>query len=250
MAVRVVVAGALGRMGREVCAAVSESDDLELVGGFDRAHQGEALADALGLQRAKGRLYDDVADLYDETRPEVVVDFTLYPVTMDVGREAVTRGISAVIGATGWTDEDVVSFQSLCDDAGVGTALVPNFAIGAVLMMRFAEEAARFYPTVEIVEMHHDGKLDKPSGTAQLTARRIETVRGNGAVPIHSMRLRGAVAHQEVVFGGNGELLTIRHDSLQRGSFMAGVLLAVRNVHKRRGLVIGLDSFLAEESGS
>jgi 4-hydroxy-tetrahydrodipicolinate reductase len=244
MATKVVVAGALGRMGREVCAAVSDVDDLELVGGFDRAHEGEPLAQALGLRRAKGRLYDDVADLYDDTHPDVVVDFTLYPVTMDVAREAVERRISPVIGATGWTDEDVVSFQSLCDDAGVGAALVPNFAIGAVLMMRFAEVAARFYPTVEIVETHHDGKIDKPSGTAKLTARRIESAKGGGAVPVHSMRLRGAVAHQEVVFGGDGEILTIRHDSLSRSSFMTGVLLATRNVRSRQGLAVGLDAFL------
>jgi len=246
MGMKVAVAGALGRMGREVCAAVAESDDLELVGGFDRAHSGEPLSEALGLARAHGRLYDDVADMYDDCTPEVVVDFTLYPTTVDVAREAVERGISPVIGATGWTDEDEVSFQSLCDDEGLGAALIPNFAIGAVLMIRFSEEAARFFPTVEIVETHHDGKLDKPSGTAKLTARTIETARGKGEVPIHSLRLRGAVAHQEVIFGGDGEMLTVRHDSLSRASFMSGVLLAVRNVRKRRGLVIGLDAFLKE----
>jgi 4-hydroxy-tetrahydrodipicolinate reductase len=160
-------------MGREVCSAVSAASDLELVGGFDRTHAGEDLAVVLGLASPSGKLFDDVAHLYDAASPDVVVDFTVYPVTVDVAREAVERKISPVIGATGWTDEDEVSFESMCDEYGVGAAIVPNFAIGAVLMMRFAAEAARFFPTAEIVELHHDGKLDAPSGTAKLTARRI-----------------------------------------------------------------------------
>jgi len=246
MATRVAVAGALGRMGREACAAIAESDDLQLVGGFDRTRAGEALSAVLDLQRAKGSMYDDVTDLYDAAKPEVVVDFTVYPTTVDVAREAVERRISPVIGATGWMEEDVVSFRSLCDDSDVGAALVPNFALGAVLMMRFAQEAARFFPTAEIVETHHDTKIDKPSGTARLTARRIAAASGRDEVPIHSLRLRGAVAHQEVVFGGEGELLTIRHDSLSRRSFMPGVLLAVRGVRGRHGLVVGLEGFLKE----
>jgi 4-hydroxy-tetrahydrodipicolinate reductase len=243
--VKVAVAGCLGRMGREVCAAVSDADDLELVGGFARTHAGRDLAETVGLARPGGRIYDDVTNLYDAATPEVVVDFTVYPVTVDVAREAVERRISPVIGATGWTGEDEMSFESMCDEYAVGAALVPNFAIGAVLMMRFAAEAARYFPTAEIVELHHDKKRDAPSGTAKRTARRIAETSGRaGDVPIHSVRLRGLIAHQEVLFGGEGEVLTIRHDSLSRASFMAGVLLAVRGVRARTSLAIGLEAFL------
>jgi 4-hydroxy-tetrahydrodipicolinate reductase len=243
---KVVVAGALGRMGGAVCRTVDAADDLVLVGGFDRVRAGEDLARVLGLTKPSGKLYDDVADLYDATTPDVVVDFTVYPVTVDVAREAVERRISPVVGATGWTDEEIVSFESMCDEYAVGAAIVPNFAIGAVLAMRFSEIAARFFPTAEIVELHHDRKIDAPSGTAKLTARRIAAASGRASVPIHSVRLRGLVAHQESLFGGDGETLTIRHDSLDRASFMAGVLLAVRNVRNQTNLTIGLDSFLGD----
>jgi 4-hydroxy-tetrahydrodipicolinate reductase len=236
---RVAVAGALGRMGRVTCAAIDRVDDFALVGGFDRHQPGAQLQGLLALRRPAGRLYDDVAMLYDDAKPDVVVDFTVYPVTLDVAREAIERGISPVIGATGWTDEDRLAFADRCDELEVGAALVPNFAIGAVLMMRFAAEAAKFFPTSEIIELHHDAKIDKPSGTAKLTAERM-----GGNIPIHSVRLRGMVAHHEVLFGGDGETLTIRHDSLSRESFMTGVLLAVRNVRARKCLAIGLDPFL------
>jgi len=243
---KVVVAGALGRMGGEVCRAVDAADDLVLVGGFDRVRSGEDLARLLGLTKPSGKLYDDVTDLYDATTPGVVVDFTVYPVTVDVAREAVERRISPVVGATGWTDEEIVNFESMCDEYAVGAAIVPNFAIGAVLAMRFSEIAARFFPTAEIVELHHDRKLDAPSGTAKLTAKRIAAASGRASVPIHSVRLRGLVAHQESLFGGDGETLTIRHDSLDRASFMAGVLLVVRNVRNQTKLTIGLDPFLGD----
>jgi 4-hydroxy-tetrahydrodipicolinate reductase len=235
---RVAVAGALGKMGQEACAAIEGSDDLELVGGFARARAGEALG--------TGRLFDDVTDLYDAAKPDVVVDFTVYPATLVVAREAVERRISPVIGATGWTDEDRVSFESMCDEYGVGAAIVPNFALGAVLAMRFAAQAAPYFPTAEIIELHHDRKLDKPSGAAKLTAERIATASGRDVVPIHSVRLRGLVAHEEILFGGEGEVLTIRHDSLSRSSFMPGLLLAVRGVRERKKLVVGLDAFLGE----
>lgn len=243
---KVVVAGALGRMGGEVCRAVDAADDLVLVGGFDRVRSGEDVARVLGLTKPSGKLYDDVTDLYDATTPDVVVDFTVYPVTVDVAREAVERRISPVVGATGWTDEEIVNFESMCDEYAVGAAIVPNFAIGAVLAMRFSEIAARFFPTAEIVELHHDRKLDAPSGTAKLTAKRIAAASGRASVPIHSVRLRGLVAHQESLFGGDGETLTIRHDSLDRASFMAGVLLVVRNVRNQTKLTIGLDPFLGD----
>jgi len=246
--VRVGVAGALGRMGRAVCAAVSDANDLELVGGFDRFNVGEPLADLTGLSKPAGLLYDDLAAFYDNAKPDVVVDFTLHPATLDVAREALVRGISPVIGATGRSAEEEAALAALCEQRGVGGALVPNFAIGAVLMMRFAEEAARYFPTVEIIELHHDKKIDAPSGTARLTARRIATATGGSAVPIHSVRLRGLVAHQEVLLGGDGEVLTIRHDSLSRDSFMRGVVLAVRQVRKAPGLIVGLEGLMERAS--
>jgi len=238
---RVAVAGALGRMGRVTCAAIDKTDDFLLVGGFDRHQPGAQLQGLLGLRRPGGRLYDDVAMLYDDAKPDVVVDFTVYPVSLDVAREAIERGISPVIGVSGWPDEDRLAFADRCDELEVGAALVPNFAIGAVLMMRFAAEAAKFFPTAEIVELHHDAKIDRPSGTAKLTAERM-----GREVPIHSVRLRGLVAHQEVLLGGEGETLTIRHDSLSRESFMTGVVLAVRKVRERTSLVLGLDAFLED----
>ncbi len=234
------MAGALGRMGREVCNAIEGTDDLTLVGGFART--------GAGLPLGTGVIYDDVTSLYDETKPEVVVDFTVYPVSVDVAREAVERRISPVIGATGWPDEERISFESMCDEYDVGAAIVPNFAIGAVLAMRFAAEAAPYFPTAEIIEYHHDRKLDKPSGTAKLSAERISAARGGADVPVHSVRLRGLVAHQEIMFGGEGEVLTIRHDSLARSSFMPGVLLAVRGVRARNSLAVGLEAFLGGPS--
>jgi len=241
---RVAVAGALGRMGRAACGALDAASDLDLVGGFARGRAGEPLAAVLGLAHDSGLLYDDVGTLYERAQPDAVVDFTVYPVTVDVAREAVTRGISPVIGATGWSDEERTSLAALCDARGVGAALVPNFALGATLMMRFAEEAARFFPTAEVVEYHHDRKRDKPSGTANLTAKRISRAARREDVPVHSVRLRGLVAHQEVLFGGDDELLTIRHDSFSRASFMPGVLLAVRGVRALRELVVGLEPFM------
>jgi 4-hydroxy-tetrahydrodipicolinate reductase len=235
-------------MGRVACATLAAASDVELVGGFARSRVGESLADALGHPTPAGRIYDDVTDLYDDAKPDVVVDFTVYPTTVDVAREAVSRGISPVIGATGWMDEDRISFEDQCDERAVGAALVPNFAIGAVLAMRFAEEAARYFPTVEIIEYHHDGKRDKPSGTAKLTAERVATATGRAEIPVHSVRLRGLVAHQEVLFGGEDELLTIRHDSLSRASFMPGMLLAVRGVRAQHKLVVGLEAFMASPS--
>jgi len=240
----VAVAGALGRMGASVCASVAGAEDLALVGGFVRASPGRTIGEALCIATgAQAPLCDDLASFY-ATRPDVVVDFTVQPISVTVVEEAVKRGISPVVGATGWTTEAVDALRAHCAAARLGALLVPNFAIGAVLMMRFAEAAARCFPTVEIVELHHDAKRDRPSGTARLTAERIAAARDGREVPVHSVRLRGLVAHQEVLFGGDGETLTIRHDSFSRDSFMAGVLLAVRRVRGLSGLTIGLDPLL------
>jgi len=230
-------------MGRAACHALAEASDLDLAGGLDLRHTGEPLARVLDLPGDAGLLYADAGACFDATKPDVVVDFSLYPATLAIAQAALLRGASPVIGATGRTPGDEAALAKLCDDTGVPAALVPNFALGAVLMMRFAAEAARYFPTAEIVELHHDKKIDAPSGTAKLTARRMEAASGRD-VPVHSVRLRGLVAHQEVIFGGDGETLTIRHDSLSRDSFMRGVLLAVRAVRAKRGLVVGLEALM------
>lgn len=231
---RVGVAGALGRLGRVASAAIVAADDLDLVATFGRS--GEGVYDTLEAFYAVGM--------------DVVVDCTVYPVSVDVARGAIARGISPVIGATGWNDAEVSAFAEECSQRGVGAMLIPNFSVGAVLMMRLAAEAARVMPHVEIIELHHAAKRDAPSGTAKLTARRITEAGGPADVPIHSVRLPGLVAHQEVLFGGDGETLTIRHDSLSRDSFGPGIVLAVRNVRRRPGLTIGLESLLFAEAVS
>ena len=230
---RVGVAGALGRLGRVACSAIEAADDLTLSAAFARrggAPLGDiAIDDELGAFIARGL--------------DVVVDCTVYPITVDVVRASIDAGIPAVIGATGWTDEDLVVLSDRCDEAGIPAMLVPNFSFGAVLMMRFAAQAARVFPRAEIVELHHDQKRDAPSGTAKLTARRIHDA-GAPVPPIHSVRLPGLMAHQETIFGGTGETLTLRHDNVSREAYGPGIVAAVRAVRELRGLVIGLDTIV------
>ena len=230
---KVGVAGALGRLGRVACAAIEAADDLRLAAAFARR----------GGERIDGVTTDDDLDAFFAHELDAVVDCTVYPVTVDVARASLEAGVPAVIGATGWTEEDLVVLGDLCDETGVPAMYVPNFSFGAVLMMRFAAQAARVLPRAEIVELHHDGKRDAPSGTAKLTARRIHDA-GAPLPPIHSVRLPGLVAHQETIFGGTGETLTLRHDSLSRDSFGPGIVAAVRAVRSQRGLVVGLDAIV------
>jgi 4-hydroxy-tetrahydrodipicolinate reductase len=212
--IRVAVAGAAGRMGATVCAAVEEAEDLELTGRAD-PQLDAAVADVLG----------DAEVLVDFTQPETVVANA---------REAVAAGVHAVIGTTGFDVDE------LRDLEGANVFVAPNFAIGAVLMMKFAAEASQHMANAEIVELHHDRKLDAPSGTAKRTAELME-----GDPPIHSVRLPGLVAHQEVILGDVGQTLTIRHDSIDRVSFMPGVLLAVRKVGSlTESPVVGLEHLL------
>ena len=213
--IRVGVAGAAGRMGATTCAAIEAAEDLTLAARVDPA---------------LGTTLDDVlADV------DVVVDFTRPDTALANARACVQAGVHCVVGTSGW---DVGALEG---EPGAGKVLFcPNFAIGAVLMMRFAAEASKHMAAAEIVELHHDGKLDKPSGTAARTAALMR-----GDVPIHSVRLPGLVAHQEVILGGLGETLTIRHDSLSRESFMPGVLLAVRRVAGiERSPLVGLEHVL------
>jgi 4-hydroxy-tetrahydrodipicolinate reductase len=244
--IRVGVLGARGRMGTEVCKAVGAAPDLDLVATVD---QGDALS------------------TLTDAGAEVVVDFTTPEVVMDHIRWAIDHGIHAVVGTSGFTEEKYDQIrQWLANRSDLGVMVVPNFAIGAVLMMEFAARAARYFTSVEIIEMHHPNKVDAPSGTARRTAEIVAAARqeaGLGPMPdattdelagargsqvagvrVHSVRSAGLVAHQEVLFGTAGETLTIRHDSYDRASFMPGVLLAVRAIKERPGLTIGLNPLL------
>ncbi len=241
---RVAVLGARGRMGAEVCRAVDAAEDLTLAAALDEGW--------------------DPAQL---TGVDVAVDFTTPDVVLGNVETCIGAGVHCVVGTTGWDDERLDTVRGWLRSApSVGVVIAPNFGLGAVLMMRFAEEAARHFESVEIVELHHPGKADAPSGTARATAARIAAARAaagsppapdatrtalDGArgarvdgVPVHSVRGAGLVAHQEVLLGSAGETLTIRHDSTDRVSFMPGVLLAVRAVASRPGLTLGLDPLL------
>ena len=246
---RVGVIGARGRMGEKTCQAVVDADDLDLVAAVGGREWLFSLADA---------------------DSQVVVDFSHPDVVMDHVRFCLDQNIHVIAGTSGFTDERLETIrQWLVAKPDLGVMVVPNFAVGAVLTARFAREAARFFESVEIIEMHHAGKADAPSGTAVATARAVALARkdaGLGAVPdattlqidgargagidgiqVHSVRLPGLVAHQEVILGSTGETLTIRHDSLHRSSFMPGVLTAIRAVSGRPGLTIGLEQLLGLE---
>lgn len=243
---KVGVLGAQGKVGAEICRAVDEAPDTELVAQID--------AD------------DDLAALV-EGGAEAVVDFTHPDVVMDNLEFCIDHGIHAVVGTTGFDEERLDQLRTWLDDApGTGVLIAPNFSIGAILMMRFAAAAAPFYDSVEVVEMHHPDKADAPSGTARRTAELIAAARreaGSGPMPdatstalegargadvdgvrVHGLRVRGMVAHQEVLLGGPGETLTIRHDSMDRSSFAPGVLTGLRAIADHPGLTVGLEEFL------
>ena len=228
--IRVAVAGALGRMGRVACAALQSLPDITYAGGFARTSvPAESIVDNFDALLALS--------------PDVLMDLTTHPATVEFSTRALEAGVRPVIGATGWTQSERSALEKLARERGLGAMLVPNFSLGAALMMRFAHEAARFFPTAEIVEMHHDKKKDVPSGTARLTAERMREAAGRD-VPIHSVRLRGLMAHQEVLLGSDGELLTIRHDAFGREAYVPGMLAAIRGVTRATGLVVGLDAML------
>jgi 4-hydroxy-tetrahydrodipicolinate reductase len=235
--IRVVVAGAAGRMGETVCAAVQDAEDMELVG------------------RADPQLGSTLEQLLPGA--EVVVDFTTPDTALPNALACVRAGVHVVIGTTGFdpapldravADEEAVAEEQARADEGrprANVLIAPNFAIGAVLMMRFAAEAARHMQAAEIIELHHDGKLDAPSGTAARTAELMAAASGGAPPPIHSVRLPGLVAHQEVILGDVGQTLTIRHDTTSRESFMPGVLLAIRRVPTlERSPLVGLENLL------
>ncbi|MDO5498550.1 MAG: 4-hydroxy-tetrahydrodipicolinate reductase [Propionibacteriaceae bacterium] len=246
----VAVFGANGRMGAEVCRAVGRADDLELVAGIDFGDPRE-----------------------DATAAKVVVDFTHPDGVMDNLKWCIERGIHVVVGTTGFTAERLDQVRAwLADKPEVGVIIAANFSVGAILMMDMAKRAAPYFASVEIVELHHPNKADAPSGTATTTAQQIAAARelaGSGPIPdatqqevagargadidgirVHSVRLRGLVAHQEVLFGTDGETLSVRHDSFDRTSFMPGVIAAVRAVRDRPGLTMGIEAILGLDSSS
>ena len=253
--IRVGVIGATGRVGAEVCRAVHADADMELVAGISRSKAGEKASEALGLQGSDVVLAEDM-DSFIEASAEVAVDFTNAEFAAEHVAWAIEHGVHIVVGTTGFEVDEAWR------GAPVGVFVAPNFAIGSALMQRFAAQAARYLPAVEIVELHHDGKADAPSGTAAATADAIAAarpevwtgpsseslpgVRGGdrAGIRIHSIRLPGLVAHQEVIFGGQGQTLTIRHDSTDRTSFVPGVLMAIRWVPSHPGLTVGLDALL------
>ncbi len=239
-------------MGRQVVQAVDEAPDMVLVGGADPAYDTTERSDATFTRT--------VEELLETTSPDVMVDFTIPSSVMVNARIVLKAGIPCVIGTTGLTETDRSEIDKLALANNVGALVAPNFAVGAVLMMEFARRAARYFDGVEIIELHHDKKADSPSGTALMTAGKIaeawrgwvrpedwaQPARGQevAGVRVHSVRLPGLVAHQEVLLGNPGEALTIRHDSFDRKSFMPGVLLGVRRIIECEGLVYGLESFL------
>jgi 4-hydroxy-tetrahydrodipicolinate reductase len=260
----VVVAGAYGKMGREVIKAVIEDETLELVGAVDVRGRGTDLGGLVGLPPLGVVISNDLENLLKNIRPQVMVDFSNPQSVLRNIYLAIDNNVCPVVGTTGLTTEEIQDIDTKAKAKGIGVFIAPNFALGAVLMMKFAREAVRYFPHVEIIEMHHDQKVDAPSGTSLRTVDLIREQRSvfrqgaineyekvSGArgaeidgIRVHSVRLPGYVAHEEVIFGGLGQILTLRHDSINRECFMPGVLVAVHKVSHLKGLVVGLEHLL------
>lgn len=263
--IRVGVLGAAGRMGRTVCATVAAAEDMQLVAAADPAAAGETVAELIGEEAAGDAGGVTVADSVEalvEAGAQVGVDFTVLESARQNLAGLAAEGIHAVVGTTGFTPEDLENAAGLFDRSNC--IIAPNFALSAVLMMRFAELAAPLFDSAEVIELHHDAKVDAPSGTAMMTADRMAAASGEwnpdptrtellpgarggqgpAGIRVHSVRLAGLVAHQEVILGAQGQTLTLRADSYDRSSFMPGTLLAIRAVANRPGLTIGLEPLL------
>jgi len=257
--IKVVVYGAAGRVGQEVVRAVTAEAGMTLVGACDL----KAGAGTLSLpDGGEVPFSNDFAALLDSCSPDVVVDFTAAGATLPAARAASKRGVNMVIGATGFSAADLDELRKLAESVEIGIVVAPNFALGAVLMIHLAKIAGKFLDHAEIIELHHDRKLDAPSGTSVSTARAMAEARGGPFLPpaageptpsrgqnvegieIHSLRLPGLMAHQEVVFGAPGQTLSIRHDTINRECYMPGVLLAIREVTRHKGFIYGLDKLL------
>lgn len=258
--IRVLVHGALGRMGQAVLNAVGADSQLELVGAVDA----KAQADQLPSTGGSIPLSTDLDQLLQDTRPQVLVDFTVHEAAMFAARTAAKHRVNLVIGTTGFSEADLEEIESLCRANNVAAVVAPNFSLGAVLMMHLSKIAGRYFDYAEIIEMHHEQKVDSPSGTAVATARGMVEYRGRdfiyprtrketlagargaeyGGVAVHSVRSPGYMAHQEVIVGGLGQTLCIRHDQISREAFGPGIVLAIKEVVKSEGLIFGLDKLL------
>jgi 4-hydroxy-tetrahydrodipicolinate reductase len=264
MKIRVIVQGALGKVGREVVSALCQEPATEIVGATELS----VTTDSLMLPDGSGNVpfSSDLVRLITDVKPDVLVDFTIASATMPAVRIAAEKGVSLVIGTTGLNADDLGEIEQLARANDIGAVVAPNFALGAVLMMHLAKMAAPYLDHVEIIELHHDKKADAPSGTSLLTAREMTKARGKpfvqppapqnatdsrggttDGVAIHSVRLPGLLAHQEVIFGTAGQTLRIRHDQISREAFMPGVILAVKEVVQRKGLILGLAALMGLE---
>lgn len=251
-------------MGSEAVQLVERTENYELVAAIDYKHDGKKLSEIEGFQTLDIPVYGEIEKCFAEIQADVLIDLTTPEVGMHHTKTALLNGVRPVVGTTGFSQEELKELGELCHEKEIGCIIAPNFAIGAVLMMKFAQMAGKYFNDVEIIELHHDQKLDAPSGTAVKTAQMIAEVResksqghpneketipgARGAdfdgMHIHSVRLPGLIAHQQVMFGSDGQTLTIRHDSYNRGSFMSGVKLAVDTVMKVDAFVYGLENIM------
>jgi 4-hydroxy-tetrahydrodipicolinate reductase len=260
--IKVAVYGALGRMGQTLVDALCREPDMQLVGAVDI----KAAKDKLPLPDGSGTvpLSSKLEDILSAVKPEVLVDFSVAAAVMPAVRSSAERGVNLVTGTSGLTADDIKEIDHLAKARGVGVAVVPNFALGAVLMMHLAKIAGKYFDFAEIIELHHHLKADAPSGTALSTARAMAKAKGKPfstpegkssagrgerveGISIHSVRLPGLLAHQEVLLGGAGQTLKIRHDQISREAFMPGVMLAIREIVKHKGLIYGLETLLGLE---
>lgn len=262
--IRVVLAGAAGKMGKEVVKAIHGAGDIQLVGAVSPLHTGTDAGELAGVGPCGVLIESDLAALLAEARPDVMIDFTTPEAVKGNAMLALEAGVRPVIGSTGLSPADLDELRALTEAKGLGALVAPNFAIGALLMMEFAARAAKYFDHAEVIELHHNQKLDAPSGTAFKTVEamaqvqqqfgvtnvpeteKLAGVRGGeyAGIRVHSVRLPGMLAHQEVLFGGLGQVLTIRHDAMSRECYMPGVLLGVREVMRLKGLTYGLEHVL------
>ena len=267
--IKVVICGAFGNMGREAVKAVSGEDNLELVGALDIKNSGEDLGQVMDNRPSGIIVSEDLKEMLKTSGAEVMVDFTAPSAVMQNIHTALENRVTPVVGTTGLTEPDLKEIEGWIKKYETGVIIAPNFALGAILMMKFARLAARFLPEVEIIELHHENKIDAPSGTAIKTAQMIREGRKENSVDIpaagkpeeiekipgarggkiddinvHSIRLPGKVAHQEVIFGGNGQTLTIRHDSIDRRSFMPGLIMAINEAPRIKELIYGIENLI------
>ncbi|KMY54598.1 MULTISPECIES: 4-hydroxy-tetrahydrodipicolinate reductase [Bacillaceae] len=262
--IKVIIAGPRGRMGKEAVYMVEQSKNLQLAAVLDRKYNGQKLSEIEGFSGVEAPIFTDINECFSEVEADVLIDLTTPETGYIHTKTALEHNIRPVVGTTGFTEEQLKELKELAEEKSLGCIIAPNFAIGAVLMMKFSEMAAKYFQDVEIIELHHDRKLDAPSGTAIKTAQMIagvrerkqqghpeekETMKGaRGAdmegMHIHSVRLPGLIAHQQVLFGADGETLTIRHDSYNRASFMTGVKVCVETVVKVETLIYGMENIL------